>query len=160
MKVSQQTRRKLTKQKFSMMYSHYEEHDDIDINEESLILGLGLTIIGAYWGIVHVIDKFTFNIMPWWVEPFTAFPLVGLLALIEIFGKNPLYWWPLFWGTKIQIKHIDDNPVKHTLHAEELIQKLGGPTNVYMVNWETLKFRRKKDVTKYILFTSWDRPGL
>jgi hypothetical protein len=98
--------------------------------------------------------------MPWWVEPFTAFPLVGLLALIEIFGKNPLYWWPLFWGTKIQIKHTDDDPIKHTLHADELIQKLGGPANVYMVNWETLKFRRKKDVTKYVLFTSLDRPDL
>ena len=105
-------------------------------------------------------EQFTFNFIPWWIEPFTAFPLVGLLALIEIFGKNPLYWWPLFWGTKIQIKHIDDNPVKHTFDADELIQKLGGPANVYMVNWETLKFRRKKDITKYVLFTSLDRPDL
>ena len=140
-----------------LSYRHYDDFRDHDEpNEEWLILGLFVFIWGSYWGMVHIIDKYTFNFMPWWVEPFTAFPLIGLVALIEIFGKNPLYWWPLFWGTKIQIKHIDDNPVKHTLHAEELIQKLGGPANVYMVNWETLKFRRKKDITKYVLFTSSD----
>ena len=144
-----------------MSYRHYDDfRDDDDLNDDWLIIGLFVFIWGSYWGIVHLLDKYTFNFMPWWVEPFTAFPLIGLVALMEVFGKNPLYWWPLFWGTKIQIKHIDDNPVKHTLHAEELIQKLGGPANVYMVNWETLKFRRKKDVTKYILFTSSDRPDL
>ena len=153
MKVSQQTKRKIAKQKFRMMYhrDHYDERD-IDINDDILVLGLGLTILSAYWGIVHVIDKFTFNIMPWWLEPFTAFPLVGVLALIEIFGKNPLYWWPLFWGTKIKMKHWHDDPMKHILEIDGVKERMGGPLNIYVVDWETLKFRRKKDITKYLLF--------
>ena len=153
MKVSKQTRRKIAKQKFRMMYhrDHYDERD-IDINDDILVLGLGLTILSAYWGIVHVIDKFTFNIMPWWLEPFTAFPLVGVLALIEIFGKNPLYWWPLFWGTKIQLKHWHDDPMKHTLEIDEVKKRMGGPLNIYVIDYATLKFRRKKDITKYLLF--------
>ena len=144
-----------------MSYRHYDDfRDDDDLRDDWLVISFFVFIWGTYWGIVHFIDKFTFNFMPWWAEPLTAFPLIGLLTLMEVFGKNPLHWWPVFWGTKIQIKHIDDNPVKHTFDADELIQKLGGPANVYMVNWETLKFRRKKDITKYVLFTSLDRPDL
>ena len=103
MKLSRKKQRIYSRSpKFSMMYSHYDDYErDID-DEGYIILGLGLAVWVTYWGIIHVIDKFTFNFMPWWVEPFTAFPLVGLLALVEIFGKNPLHWWPLFWGTKIK----------------------------------------------------------
>ena len=153
MKLSQQTRRKLTKQKFSMMYSHYDDYERDIEDEGHIILGLGFSVWAIYWGIIHVIDKFTFNFMPWWVEPFTAFPLVGLLALVEIFGKNPLYWWPLFWGTKIKM-HQEDDPIKHTLEVDEVLKRMGGRANVYVADWETLKFRRKKDVVKYFFFKS------
>ena len=132
-------------------YSRYHEDDEFDRGEDFLILGLGFGIWGIYWAVIHFLDKFTFNFIPWWVEPFTAIPLIGILALTEIFGKNPLYWWPLVWGTKIKVKQ-DDNPVKHTLEIEGIIERMGGPANVYVVDWETLKFRRKKDVTKYLLF--------
>ena len=37
MKLSQQTRRKIAKQRFSMMYSHYDRYDD-DIDEEGWLL--------------------------------------------------------------------------------------------------------------------------
>ena len=133
----------------SLSYRRY--HDDDDFNDDYLILGLGFGIWGIYWGIIHLIDKFTFNFMPWWVEPFTVFPLVGLVALAELYGRNPLHWWPLVWGTKIKVS-LEDDPVKHTLEIEEIIGRMGGPANVYVVDWETLKFRRKKDVTKYLLF--------
>ena len=154
MKVSKRNRSKLFKQKFSMMYSHYDDYErDID-DEGHIVLGLGLSVWAIYWGIIHVIDKFTFNFMPWWVEPFTAFPLVGLLALVEIFGKNPLHWWPLFWGTKIKTCNDDDDPIKHTLHLDGVIERMGGPANVYIVDWQTIKFRKKKDIVKYLLFKS------
>ena len=137
-----------------MMYSHYDDYErDID-DEGYIILGLGLAVWVTYWGIIHVIDKFTFNFMPWWVEPFTAFPLVGLLALVEIFGKNPLHWWPLFWGTKIKTCNDDDDPIKHTLRLDGVIERMGGPANVYIVDWQTIKFRRKKDIVKYLFFKS------
>ena len=137
-------------------YNRYHDPaDELDRGEEWFIIGLGLVIWGAYWGLVHLADKFTFNFIPWWIEPLTAFPVIGIVALIEVFGRNPLYWWPLFWGIKVKIKNSQDAP-KISTEAEDLIEKLGGPLYVYMVDWETLKFRRKKDITKYVLFTSSD----
>ena len=126
-------------------------HDDEDFGDDYIVLGLGVGILGVYWLAVHFLDKWTIDLLPWWVEPFTAIPLVGLLALTEVFGKNPLHWWPLVWGTKIQIRQ-DDDPIKHSLEIDEIKERLGGPLNVYVIDWQTLKFRRKKDVTKYLLF--------
>ena len=126
-------------------------HDDEDFGDDYIVLGLGVGFLGVYWLAVHFLDKWTIDLLPWWVEPFTAIPLVGLLALTEVFGKNPLHWWPLVWGTKIQIRQ-DDDPIKHSLEIDEIKQRLGGPLNVYVIDWQTLKFRRKKDVTKYLLF--------
>ena len=62
-----------------------------------------------------------------------------------------MHWWPLVWGSKIQIRQ-DDDPIKHSLEIDEIKERLGGPLNVYVIDWQTLKFRRKKDVTKYLLF--------
>ena len=126
-------------------------HVDEDFGDDYIVLGLGVGILGVYWLAVHFLDKWTIDLLPWWVEPFTAIPLVGLLALTEVFGKNPLHWWPLVWGTKIQIRQ-DDDPIKHSLEIDEIKERLGGPLNVYVIDWQTLKFRRKKDVTKYLLF--------
>ena len=126
-------------------------HDDEDFGDDYIVLGLGVGILGVYWLAVHFLDKWTIDLLPWWVEPFTAIPLVGVIALTEVFGKNPLHWWPLVWGTKIQIRQ-DDDPIKHSLEIDEIKERLGGPLNVYVIDWQTLKFRRKKDVTKYLLF--------
>ena len=62
------------------IYRSYNDRDDEDFDrgEEFLVLGLGLLVWGVYWGIINVIDRFTFELMPWYVEPFTAFPLVGV----------------------------------------------------------------------------------
>ena len=134
-----------------VLTSYRYHEDDEDFGDDYIVLGLGVGILGVFWLAVHFLDKWTINLLPWWAEPFTAIPLVGLLALTEIFGKNPLHWWPLVWGTKIQIKQEDDL-VKHSLEIDEIKQRLGGPLNVYVIDWQTLKFRRKKDVTKYLLF--------
>ena len=134
-----------------VLTSYRYHEDDEDFGDDYIVLGLGVGILGVFWLAVHFLDKWTIDLLPWWVEPFTAIPLVGLLALTEIFGKNPLHWWPLVWGTKIQIRQ-DDDPIKHSLEIDEIKQRLGGPLNVYVIDWQTLKFRRKKDVTKYLLF--------
>ena len=131
-------------------YTSYDD-DDFDRGEDFIILGLGFGIWGTYWAIVYFLDKFTFNFIPWWIEPLTALPLVWLIAIAEMYGRNPLHWWPLFWGTKIKMRQEDD-PFKHTLEIDEIRQRMGGPLNVYVVDWETLKFRRKRDITKYLLF--------
>ena len=134
-----------------VLTSYRYHDDDEDFGDDYIVLGLGVGILGVYWLAVHFLDKWTIDLLPWWVEPFTAIPLVGLLALTEVFGKNPLHWWPLVWGTKIQIRQ-DDDPIKHSLEIDEIKERLGGPLNVYVIDWQTLKFRRKKDVTKYLLF--------
>ena len=134
-----------------VLTSYRYHEDDDDFGDDYIVLGLGVGILGVYWLAVHFLDKWTIDLLPWWVEPFTAIPLVGLLALTEVFGKNPLHWWPLVWGTKIQIRQ-DDDPIKHSLEIDEIKERLGGPLNVYVIDWQTLKFRRKKDVTKYLLF--------
>ena len=134
-----------------VLTSYRYHEDDEDFGDDYIVLGLGVGILGVFWLAVHFLDKWTINLLPWWAEPFTAIPLVGLLALTEVFGKNPLHWWPLVWGTKIQIRQ-DDDPIKHSLEIDEIKQRLGGPLNVYVIDWQTLKFRRKKDVTKYLLF--------
>ena len=134
-----------------VLTSYRYHEDDEDFGDDYIVLGLGVGILGVYWLAVHFLDKWTIDLLPWWVEPFTAIPLVGLLALTEVFGKNPLHWWPLVWGTKIQIRQ-DDDPIKHSLEIDEIKERLGGPLNVYVIDWQTLKFRRKKDVTKYLLF--------
>ena len=58
------------------------------------------------------------------------------------------------------MKHWHDDPmvklqnsVHHLIDVDEMIQKLGGPINVHQVDPDTLKFRRKKDITIYLLFT-------
>ena len=61
-------------------------HDDEDFGDDYIVLGLGVGILGVYWLAVHFLDKWTIDLLPWWVEPFTAIPLVGLLALTEVFG--------------------------------------------------------------------------
>ena len=134
-----------------VLTSNRYHDDDEDFGDDYIVLGLGVGILGVYWLAVHFLDKWTIDLLPWWVEPFTAIPLVGVIALTEVFGKNPLHWWPLVWGTKIQIRQ-DDDPIKHSLEIDEIKERLGGPLNVYVIDWQTLKFRRKKDVTKYLLF--------
>ena len=133
----------------------YRTHHEIDIGEddELAIVGIVLTfVVGIWWAIVHVVDMF-FNKLSWWMEPLTIIPLlvVALPAIwiSEMYGTNPMHWWPMFWGTKVTI------PEREPFHAysekfEEVIQEYG-PTRIYVVDYNTLKFRTKKDATLYCL---------
>jgi hypothetical protein len=79
---------------------------------------------------------------------------MGFFALIiDKFGANPIYWWPMFWGTKIIIAHDLEFYVK--FDDEEFVQNNGGRANVYCGNDRNedlyIKFRRKKDAVIYSL---------
>tara|TARA_Y100000031_G_scaffold142180_1_gene171467 strand:+ start:25 stop:300 length:276 start_codon:yes stop_codon:yes gene_type:complete len=87
------------------------------------------------------------------MEPLTIIPvlIVALPAIwiSEMYGKNPMHWWPMVWGTKVTL------PDREPFHAysekfEEVIQEYG-PTRIYVVDYNTLKFRTKKDATLYCL---------
>jgi len=130
-------------------------HHEIDIGEddELAIVGIVLTfVVGIWWAIVHVVDMF-FNKLSWWMEPLTIIPLLAVAAptiwLTEMYGKNPLHWWPMFWGTKVTI------PEREPFHAydeefEKVIREFG-PTRVYVEDYTTIKFRTKKDATLFCL---------
>ena len=133
-----------------IMYSHYDDYDrDID-DEGWLLVSIFACVIGAWWGIIHLVDKFTFNFMPWWTEPFTIFPVGGYFVVADFFGRNPMYWWPLVWGYKINIPD-SEKIVLHPIDGEELIKKYGGPLNVYIENPDCIKFRKRRDAVIFSL---------
>ena len=148
MKMSQKNQVQLYKQKFNMMHSHYD--DDID-DEGWLLITIFASIIGIFWGVIHLVDKFTFNFMPWWAEPLTIFPIGGYFTVADFFGRNPLHWWPMIWGYKIKMPE-QERVVLRPIDGDALVKKYGGPLNVYVVDPNYIKFRKKKDAVKYCLF--------
>ena len=150
MKMSRKKQRK-----YPTKYIQYRTHHEIDIDDDeelSLVVGILIFIIGAWWGLVHLVDMF-FNKLTWWQEPLTIIPalIIGLpwAMMAELYGKNPVHWWPAVWGYKISI------PEREPFHAydpklEKVLKKFG-PTRVYSVNYTTLKFRCKKDAVIFSL---------
>ena len=150
MKLSQKKQRLISHPKFTMMYSHHDDYDrDMD-DEGWLLVTVFACVIGAWWGIIHLVDKFTFNFMPWWTEPFTIFPVGGYFVVADFFGRNPMHWWPLVWGYKINIPD-SEKIVLHPIDGDELVEKYGGPLNVYVVDPSHVKFRKRRDAVIFSL---------
>jgi len=138
---------KLSPRQIRMMYSHLE---DPDIDEDFWpMMGVLAVIVGVWTGIIHLLDWLTFDFIPWWVEPFTIAPLILLLAMKEIYGSlNPLHWWPMFWGYRVQLP--DNERVKiYPLDSEALFKKYGGRINIHIVDYEHIKFRRRRDAVMF-----------
>ena len=131
------------------MYSHHD-HDVDELDEPWFLISLVGTIIGLWWGFIHLVDKFTFNFMVWWAEPFTLIPLIIYLILYERFGKNPLYWWPLVWGTTIKLPE-EERITIYPVDSEDILTKYGGPLNVYVEDFEHVKFRKESDAVIFSL---------
>lgn len=125
---------------------YYHDHHDHD-NDWDIIVIL-LVIVGVWWGLIHFLDWTTFDFIPWWAEPFTILILIPYLILYVEYGANPLTWWPLVWGTRV---NIEGNDFMSVWHKEEAWQKYGGPLNVYY-NSEYIKFRRRRDAVTFCLF--------
>jgi hypothetical protein len=125
------------------LYYHTPE-DEISFKEEIIVLAMLVTV---WWGIVHFLDWLTFDVIPWWLEPFTLLLMIPILMMFVEFGKNPLHWWPLIWGTKVK---IEGNDFMAVWRREEAFIKYGGPKNVYY-NGDYIKFRRSRDAFEYCL---------
>jgi len=158
MKLSQKKQQKKLKKykvktikSFAQYRTHHELHHDGDDDVGIMLFILGV-FIGVWWIIIHVIDMF-FNKLVWWVEPLTIIPVVLVVAptvmLVEFYGKNPLYWWPLVWGTKVEIPERE--PFRAYNDELEKSLKEFGPSRVYVEDYTTLKFRTKKDATLFCL---------
>ena len=57
---------------------------------------------------------------------------------------NPLHWWPMFWGYKAKLPDEDRITIR-PLDTERIMEQHGGKLNVYIIDYESVKFRRKKD---------------
>ena len=150
MKLSRKNQRKSPTK-----YNQYRTHHELEIDDDEelgLLVGILMFVVLAWWGIVHIIDMF-FDKLTWWQEPLTIIPvlLVGApwAMMAELYGKNPLHWWPAVWGTKVSI------PEREPFHAydpnlDKVLKKFG-PTRVYSDDYTTLKFRCKKDAVIFSL---------
>ena len=130
--------------------SHYEYDEDFN-DEFGVVLGILAVVVLGFWGMIHLIDKFTFNFMPWWAEPLTIFPIGGYFITADFFGKNPLCWWPLIWGYKIKIPGSEKYNWEVLGIRDELVEKYGGPLNAYVVDPSYIKFRKKRDAVIFSL---------
>ena len=141
----------MSRQQQHRMYSHHDH--DIDSMDDDFwsVLGILVAILGVWTGFVHYIDYVTLDLIPWWMEPFTIIPLVFFLAMNERFNSfNPTHWWPMFWGYKIKLP--DDQRITiYPINGEDLIKEHGGPLHIHIVDYEHVKFRRKKDAVMYAL---------
>ena len=142
MKLSQQQKRR--------MYSHYDQ--DIDIEDDFWpIMGILLTIIGLWTAFIHFVDWATLDVIPWWAEPFTIVPIVFLIIMKERFDSlNPLHWWPMFCGYNVTLPDREVITIR-PLDQERIMKQYGGMMNVHIVDYETLKFRKRKDAVIFNL---------
>ena len=126
------------------MYSHHDH--DLDIEDDFWpIMGILIIIWGAWTGMIHFIDWLTFDSIVWWVEPFTAAPVVFLVIMKERFDSlNPLHWWPMIWGYKAKLPEQERITIR-PLDTERIMEQHGGRLNVHIIDYEHIKFRRKKD---------------
>ena len=133
---------KLSQQQIRRMYSHHEH--DLDLEDEFWpMMGVFGAILLAWTGIIHLIDWLTFDAIPLWAEPLTITPLIFLIVMKEIYDSiNPLHWWPMFWPEE---DHITIRP----LEAEDVLNKYGGRCNVFIIDHEHIKFRRRKDAVMF-----------
>jgi len=135
---------KLSPHKFAQYRTHHEI--ELDMDEEFWpMMGILFTIWGGWTGVVHLVDWLTVDAIVWWAEPLTIIPFLFLLTMKEQFNSlNPLHWWPMLWGYKIKLP--DEDRVKiYLINGSNLIKKYGGPLHVHIVDYEHIKFRRRKD---------------
>ena len=141
---------KLSRQQKIRLYSHHDP--DLDFEEDFWpVMGILFTILSLWTGAVHLIDYLTFDVIPWWVEPFTIAPIIVLIVMKERFDSlNPLHWWPMFWGYNVTLPDREVITIR-VLDKERIMKKYGGMRNVHIVDYETLKFRKSKDAVFFNL---------
>lgn len=135
---------KLSQQQKIRMYSHHEH--DLDVEDEFWpIMGILFAILGVWTTFIHWVDWATLDVIPWWAEPFTIAPIVFFIIMKEHYDSlNPLHWWPMVWGYQAKLRDEDRITIR-PLDTEHIMEQHGGRLNVYIVDYEHIKFRRKKD---------------
>ncbi len=137
-----------------ILYRTYAHHDhDIDDLEEEFwpVIGTLCSILAVWTGIIHLLDYLTWDMIPWWAEPFTITPIIFLFVMHEKYESlNPAHWWPMFWGYQVTLP-TEDRITIRPIDTDRIMQQHGGRFNVHIVDYETLKFRRRKDAVIFSL---------
>ena len=130
-------------------YQHHD-HDIDDIDEEFWpMMGILFTLWGGWTAVVHFLDWLTLDAIVWWAEPFTVIPVIFLFIMHEKYDSlNPLHWWPLFFGYKIKLPEEDRVKI-YPIDGADLIKKYCGPLQVHIVDYEHIKFRKKRDAVMF-----------
>ena len=141
---------KLSQQQKMRLYSHHDP--DLDFEEDFWpVMGILSTILLLWTGFIHFIDAVTMDMIPWWAEPFTIVPVIFLIVMKERFDSlNPLHWWPMFWGYQVKLPSREIITIR-PLDQERIMKQHGGMRNVHIIDFETLKFRRRKDAVIFNL---------
>ena len=141
---------KLSQKQKIRLYSHHEH--ELEVEEDFWpVMGVLITILTVWTGVIHLLDYFTFDAIPWWAEPFTIAPVIFLIVMNERYDSlNPLHWWPLFWGYQVALPSREIITIR-PLDQERIMKQHGGMLNVHIVDYETLKFRRRKDAVWFNL---------
>ena len=141
---------KLSQQQKIRLYSHHDP--DLDIEEDFWpVMGILITMLSLWTGVIHLIDYLTFDIIPWWVEPFTILPVIFFIVMKEKYDSiNPLHWWPMFWGYEVTLPSREVITIR-PLDQERIMKQHGGLINVHIIDYETLKFRKRKDAVIFNL---------
>ena len=141
---------KLSQHQKIRLYSHYDHHLEED-EDFWTVMGILITIMGLWTGFIHLLDYFTFDMIPWWAEPFTIIPVILFVVMKERYDSlNPLHWWPLIWGYKMEMS--DSKTIHfHPVAKDKILTQYGGPMNVHFVDFNTIKFRRKRDAVIFSL---------
>ena len=141
---------KMNRQQMIRMYSHHDH--DIDTEEDFWpIMGIILAILGLWTGFVHLVDWLTFDVIPWWAEPFTIAPIIFLIVMKEKYDSlNPAHWWPMFWGYPVSLPEEDRITIR-PIDTDRILKQHGGRVNVHIIDYETIKFRRQKDAVIFSL---------
>ena len=141
---------RLSRQQKIRMYSHHDH--DMDFEEEFWpIMGILFTMLALWTGFVHIVDWLTLDVIPWWAESFTITPVIFLIVMKErYYSLNPLHWWPLFCGYNVTLPDREVITIR-PLDQGRIMKQYGGMMNVHIVDYETLKFRRRKDAVIFNL---------
>ena len=133
--------------KFIQYRTYYHHDPDIDDMKEDFwpMMGVLVTILAIWTAVVHIVDWLTFDAIVWWAEPFTIVPALFLLIMKENYDSlNPLHWWPMFWGYEAKLP-AEDRITIRPIDTDRIMEQHGGRLNVHIIDYEHIKFRRKKD---------------
>lgn len=141
---------KLSQQQKTRLYYHHDP--DLDIEDDFWpIMGVLITILVLWTAFVHYIDAVTMDVIPWWAEPLTIVPAVFLIIMKERFNSlNPLHWWPMFCGYNVTLPDREVITIR-PLDQQRIMEQYGGMMNVHIVDFETLRFRKRKDAVIFNL---------